>query len=751
MNLYNNGYVLFLPIETKDYLEHWLNTQFPVTESLFMKQTEELKIISSNFVENVIKQLQLQSKAFQDFPIKQKLFNTSLNVSDKFVNNPMVLYIGLRKWILIKRQLERLTEQEYENYSHTFSLIDELVLRVELIKDTIKSLNFFNSLLEVEVSQNKCDIYQEQSSSLNIKLTEQLISIIKLIENVENRVIMYLKMWHHNEVGVRKGLFKSNTAALNCIQSWFEQVADVIWNTQEQMKNLKTHYQDESKTIYQQLYQQINNLMLQLINNAFIVEEQPSLVLRTKTKLRVRCRLLIAKALIVEEFNTQLSCTVSILNEKQTLKSKSSMNSNSKPKGIVLNNVRTIEYIDLTNNRVVSFPDIKLDKMERSTRTNAVNIADEKYSLVFETNNLFKKDSKVKLLAISLPFIAIVHGNQESQAWAAVLWDSLDLIQDSDVLGTPRVSWNDMVEQLNKKFNEVVRRAKKRSNSDSIITSNEEMKQTSTKQNINFLSYMAFNHSVDKELPDNMSITWDGFYRDKLPGKNFSFWDFYYNAMKLIQECLSHYWNNKTIFGFIDKATAITELNKCLPGTFILRFSENELGGLTTTFKTLDNQINHIYPYTVEDYKIHSFLNRMRDLEELQFIYPYGVRKCDVLGERPPIKNSYFSDYVKTVLVTSICSSKKPSTTQYSNNQNNLNYYRNSTNDNANYHQDYYASNNLLTTYDYLQPTKTQNFTDTSDSSSYESPDSSTEPFFDNNNPITSSAFLLSSNNDYYL
>ena len=294
-------------------------------------------------------------------------------------------------------------------------------------------------------------------------------------------------------------------------------------------------------------------------------------------RLRVRCRLLIGKALIVDEFNPHLSCTITVLNEKQAEKLKSNNSTNANPKGIVFNNIKSIEYIESTNKRVVSFQDIKLDKMERTTRTNTVNIADEKYTLVFTTSSLFKKgELKVKLLAVSLPFIAIVHGNQESQAWAAVLWDSLPIIPDSHLLNTPRVYWNDLAEQLNKKFKEIVKLPKKRSASRSLVSTNEE--KALTKENIMYLYYMVMNYCCDEENQSSVSVTWDAIFRDKLPGKSFSFWDWFYSVIKLIQESLSTHWNNKIIFGFIDKETAISELRAYPPGTFILRFSGSQLG-----------------------------------------------------------------------------------------------------------------------------------------------------------------------------
>lgn len=288
--------------------------------------------------------------------------------------------------------------------------------------------------------------------------------------------------------------------------------------------------------------------------------------------------MLIGKALIASDFNPELCCMITVTSEHQAEKLKSFKIPNSKPKGAVNNNVKIFEFLPTTNKRVVSFQEIKLDKMVRTTRTNTVNIADEKYAFVCETNNLYKNCSRIeKLLTVSLPFIAIVHGNQESQAWAAVLWDNLEIIPDSELLNLPRVSWNNLAQQLSKKFDEIVKFPKKRFCDGSIEPTNEG--RTLTEGNMRFLCFMAMNHPVNEEIPNDMSITWDAFFRDKLPGRNFSFWDWFYNAIKLV-ESLSTHWNNNIIFGFIDKATAISQLELDLyqPGTFILRFSETICG-----------------------------------------------------------------------------------------------------------------------------------------------------------------------------
>ena len=156
----------------------------------------------------------------------------------------------------------------------------------------------------------------------------------------------------------------------------------------------------------------------------------------------------------------------------------------------------------------------------------------------------------------------------------------------------------------------------------------------------------------------------------------------------------------------------------------------------------------------------------MRDLDELKFIYPHGVRKVDVLGEHPPMSTSNDTDYVKTVLVTSICSNDIPNPRESFQNQYNINHFPIATgnhsnnltsnidqyNLNANYPQyNVFRNNNNITSsiYDYNCSKSTTNFHDTRELFSCETPDSSTESFVVGN-AITSSVNLLVSDNYYH-
>jgi hypothetical protein len=61
-------------------------------------------------------------------------------------------------------------------------------------------------------------------------------------------------------------------------------------------------------------------------------------------------------------------------------------------------------------------------------------------------------------------------------------------------------------------------------------------------------------------------------------------WEWFYAAMKVTREHLRGPWNDGSIVGFIHKRTAEDLLLKCQRGTFLLRFSDSELGKNSFTF-----------------------------------------------------------------------------------------------------------------------------------------------------------------------
>lgn len=77
---------------------------------------------------------------------------------------------------------------------------------------------------------------------------------------------------------------------------------------------------------------------------------------------------------------------------------------------------------------------MQLRKIKRAEKKGTESVMDEKFALLFLTQ--FKiADQLHTAWTLSLPVVAVVHGNQEPHAWATVTWDnafadpvSIDLI-----------------------------------------------------------------------------------------------------------------------------------------------------------------------------------------------------------------------------------------------------------------------------------------------------------------------------------
>ena len=76
-------------------------------------------------------------------------------------------------------------------------------------------------------------------------------------------------------------------------------------------------------------------------------------------------------------------------------------------------------------------------------------------------------------------------------------------------------------------------------------------------------------------------LTWSQFCKEPLPDKNFTFWEWFYAIMKLTREHLRGPWVDGSILGFVGRNQAEDMLSQCLSGTFLLRFSDSEMGGVT--------------------------------------------------------------------------------------------------------------------------------------------------------------------------
>lgn len=287
---------------------------------------------------------------------------------------------------------------------------------------------------------------------------------------------------------------------------------------------------------------------------------------------------------------------------------------------------------------------MQLKKIKRAEKKGTESVMDEKFALLFQSNfAVGHGDIVFSVWALSLPVVVIVHGNQEPQSWATITWDNAFAEINRIPFDVPdKVPWNMLAEALNMKF---------KSSTGKCLSH----------ENLHFLCEKAFKTSLPSPIPNDLLISWAQFCKEPLPDRTFTFWEWFYAAMKLTREHLRGPWNDNSIIGFIHKRTSEDLLLKCPRGTFLLRFSDSELGGITIAWVNEGEDIHphvlHIQPFTAKDFATRALSDRIRDLDELTFLYPNKPK--NEAFERystpagPPKNKDYIQSGIKAILPTS--------------------------------------------------------------------------------------------------
>lgn len=132
-----------------------------------------------------------------------------------------------------------------------------------------------------------------------------------------------------------------------------------------------------------------------------------------------------------------------------------------------------------------------------------------------------------------------------------------------------------------------------------------------------------------------MEITWAQFCKDILPERSFTFWDWVYAIIKLIREQLQHLWKDNLIMGFVHKKCAEEMLLNCAPGTFLLRFSDSSLGGITIAWVGIvdgKSEVIMASPFFAPNFKVRSLADCIKDLPQLTTLYP-NIPKRHAFGK----------------------------------------------------------------------------------------------------------------------
>ncbi|XP_045489138.1 signal transducer and activator of transcription 5B isoform X4 [Pieris rapae] len=511
--------------------------------------------------------------------------------------------------------------------------------------------------VQIEEMERKLNALVAQINQSQMELVDHMKENIANLRQLQSQVLdEELIKWKREQQLSGNGVpMQSN---LNTIQEWCELLADLIWSTRQQVNNVA---RINSKTIVElrqphlvemldEMSKQVTSLLSTLVTSTFVIEKQPPQVMKTNTRFTATVRLLVGGQLNVHM--TPPRVTVVIISEQQAqllLKSDSQSGRGKQPVecGDILNNSGCMEYQPTSRQLSVSFRNMQLRKIKRAEKKGTESVMDEKLTLLFQSEfNVGGGELVFQVWTLSLPVVVIVHGNQEPHGWATVTWDNAFSPPGRVPFAVPdKVTWCQLAETLRIKF---------------CSATGGDL----SEDNLRFLAEKIFRTSLPMNTMElnAMTVSWTQFCKDALPERNFTFWEWFYMVVKVTRDYLRTLWCDRLIMGFIQKKQAEEMLAKCPPGTFLLRFSDSELGGITIAWVGDGNEVFSLQPFTSRDLMLRSLADRILDLSQLQFLYP-NVAKNDVFSKyyTKPENDVLKNGYVKPVLVTTLPPYMSPS------------------------------------------------------------------------------------------
>merc|ERR1712062_628533 len=508
----------------------------------------------------------------------------------------------------------------------------------------VKALKTQKETMEKSIRVKYSSMQNHQSQLINA-----FVYIYNSVKEVQNEVLdRQLIRWKRDQKLAGNG-YQMNPGFLDTLQEWCEGLADIILQLRQQVRQLEnlrtkliTDPQNNDINL-QELLASVTVLLSNLVTGTFVIEKQPPQVMKTNTRFTATVRLLVGGVLNVHMAAPAVS--VSIVSESQanqlftSAAGREDFNS-----GDILNGTGTMEYHNATKQVSVSFRNLQLKKIKRTEKKGTESVMDEKFSVLFWTEFQVSQ-LNFQLWTFSLPVVVIVHGNQEPQALATVVWDNGFAEWGRRPFYVPdKMGWAEAGKALNMKWTAACG-------------------SPLTEDNLYYLACKAFRNNNIPKIPEeynNLMLTWSLFCKETLPDRTFTFWEWFYRLLLLTSHNMSRLWKEGFIMGFVTKQAVEKMLEQQQNGCFILRFSDLELGGVVIAYvrkpEFQQPSVLQLHPFTARDLTQRSMADVVFDINDLTVLYPNIPKEvfrkhCTTNAQE---QQPTATGYVKHILVTQL-------------------------------------------------------------------------------------------------
>lgn len=293
-----------------------------------MEHDPQFEVDAANFLNQLINELEKKSNEMttdQLITSKIRLTESAKNFRQSFSHNPGQLYSHLRNCLLQEKQLlnypdectmvpdgeiseiiqniqnlhilvrsneseNRNLHKEYENFCLQLHEFSKNTAQLESMEVTTVEMRERKEQI-LRGQQEQVDRAINELTGKRLNLVDNFREVIRRTQQVQSIVLgKYVTQWKVNQGYAGNGAPLLNTNNLDVIQGWCESLADIIWNTREQIR-LVTKYKKQVNADEQNLpdylpalHTEITNLLMNLITSTFVIEKQPPQVMKTNTR-----------------------------------------------------------------------------------------------------------------------------------------------------------------------------------------------------------------------------------------------------------------------------------------------------------------------------------------------------------------------------------------------------------------------------------------------------------------------------------
>nr|XP_028606503.1 signal transducer and activator of transcription 4 isoform X1 [Podarcis muralis] len=495
--------------------------------------------------------------------------------------------------------------------------LEDLQEEFDLRYKTIQSIEHTNKN-SVAVKQEML-LLQEMLNTLDYKRKEVLSKMTQIIKEAEalvnNLLTEELVDWKRRQQIACIGGPLHN--GLDQLQNCFTLMAESLFQIRRQLEKLdellvKLTYEGDPIPLQRpHLLERVNFLLYSLFQSSFVVERQPCmpthpqrpLVLKTLIQFTVKLRLLIR----LPELNYQIKVKAAIDRNASTISNRRFI--------LCGTHVKAMNMDESANGSLsVEFRHLQPKEMKSCTGNKGSEgpqmVTEELHSITFETQ-VCLYGLTIDLETSSLPVVMISNVSQLPSAWASIIWYNLPTSEPQNLAffnNPPPGTLNQVLEVLSWQFSSYVGRGL---NSDQ-------------------LSMLADKLTGLQVSYGDHQLSWSKFCKEHLPGKSFTFWAWLEAILELIKKHILPLWIDGCIMGFVSKEKERNLLKDKMPGTFLLRFSESNLGGITFTWvsRSENGEVNF---HSVEPYN----KGRLTALPFADILRDYKVIMADNVPENP--------------------------------------------------------------------------------------------------------------------